>query len=88
MNLLSEFKDTEELSINGDEVIKKFVIQNHRKFTIYQLTQMLGVTPGTLQDMLTPQQFSRVGSRAVPSMVIVRDMSKFDVDAQRFADGH
>ena len=46
--------------LKGFKVIEKFVRSNYLKFTILQMTKMLGVTPGVIQDILTDTQLARM----------------------------
>jgi len=80
MSLLSKYESNDDLAINGEKEITKFLKENYSKFTMYQLCKVLGITPGVIQDTLTDTQLPKVGRRAVASVMIIRDMSHFEKD--------
>lgn len=82
MNILSNYEDSEDLGLNGLEDIRKFIKENYTKLTMLQLTRMLGITPGVIQDVLSDTQLRKVGSRAVASVLIVRDTNDFLQDSK------
>jgi len=87
MNILSKYDDADDMAFRGKEEIAKFIRQNYRKFTIYQLTRMLNITPGVVQDILTDTQLKLCGRRAAHSVVFIRDASTFQEDTKRYNDG-
>lgn len=83
MPLLSSYEDQEDLAINGHQEIEKFIRNNYRKFTITQLCDMLGITPGVIKDVLPPAMMARIGSRAAATVMFIRDSEHFEEDAKR-----
>jgi len=86
MTTLSSYSDQDDLVINGQKTIEKFVKANYQKYTIFQLTRMLGVTPGVIQDILTDSQMRTAGKRAASSVIIVRDATTFLQDAEELKE--
>ena len=81
MNTLLAY-DAEELEAasNNEEhnpevrkALTAFIQGNHQKYTLYQLSTMLHVTPSFIQSVLTPEQLRRVGRRPAATILILRD---------------
>lgn len=62
------------------EVLHKFIQANYQKYTLYQLSLMLNVSPAFIQSQLTSLQVTRCGRRATPTVLILRDIDKFEED--------
>jgi len=78
----SEVETEETLAVR--KVLHQFITANYAKYTLYQLGVMLNVSPAFIQDQLTPQQVKRCGSKAIPTIVIVRDIDKWEEDKAKW----
>lgn len=93
MNTLSDY-DKDDLAFAAEveneetqevrKVLKQFLETNHQKYTLYQMSLMLNVTPAFIQDQLSDIQRKRCGRRATTTIVILRDMDKFEEDKDKW----
>jgi len=66
------------------EVLRKFIKANYIKYSLHQLTEILGVTPAFVQEQMTQDQRTRCGRRSVSTLVILRDIDKFEEDKDKW----
>ena len=86
MSIFSKYDDIEDLSLYGSEDLKKFILVNYQKFPIYELSEMLGVTPGFIQETLSVTQLKRAGRKAAATVLILRDIDKWEEDKKIWED--
>ena len=86
MSIFSKYDDIEDLSLYGEKDLRKFILVNYQKFPIYELSEMLGVTPGFIQETLSTAQLKRAGSRAAATVLIIRDIDKWEEDKKAWED--
>ena len=84
MSIFSKYDDIEDLALYGSKDLKKFILANYQKFPIYELSEMLNITPGFIQETLSTEQLKRAGNRSVPTILIIRDISMYPGDADRW----
>ena len=84
MSIFFNYDNIDDLAIYGREDIKKFIRANYQKYTIYQLSEMLGVTPGFIQETLSLTQIKRAGSRAAATVLILRDIDMWSEDSTKW----
>lgn len=80
MSIFSAYNDIEDLSLYGEKDLRKFIEVNYQKFPIYELSEMLGVTPGFIQETLTTTQLKRAGRKAAATVLIIRDIDWWEKD--------
>lgn len=84
MSIFSKYDDIEDLALFGEKEIKKFILANYLKFPIYEMAEMLGVTPGVIQETLSTSQLKRAGARTVPTVLILRDIDRWEEDKAKW----
>ena len=86
MSIFSKYDDIEDLALYGEKDLRKFILANYQKFPIYELSEMLGVTPGFIQETLSVTQLKRAGNRAAATVLILRDIDMWEEDKKRWQD--
>ena len=86
MSILSEYDDITDLSLFGEKDLRKFILANYQKFPIYELSKMLGITPGFIQETLSVTQLKRAGNRAAATVLILRDVNMWEGDKEKWLD--
>lgn len=88
MNALLQY-DIEDLTVGSEiddpsvrKVLTKFLQKNSQKFTMQQLTTMLGVTPAFIGSVLTIEQLRRLGRRPAATILILRDYDRLQEDTE------
>ena len=80
MSIFLKYDDIEDLSLYGEKDLQKFIVANYQKFPIYELSEMLGITPGFIQETLSTAQLKQAGRKAAATVLIIRDIDQWEKD--------
>ena len=68
-----KYNDLEDLQVRGAKDAKKFISANYKRFSLLQLTDILGVDLDFITETLSPEQYRLIGTKKTASILILMD---------------